>query len=73
MFIKTTKSKNYDYIKLIESYREGGTTKHRVLYNFGRRDLIKNDQMFINMVKKLCEIAEIPAFEERKTECSLIF
>lgn len=73
MFIKTTKSKNYDYIKLVESYRENGTTKHRVLYNFGRRDLIKNDQMFINMVKKLCEIAEIPTFEERKTalyDCS---
>lgn len=73
MFIKTTKSKNYDYIKLVESYREAGTTKHRVLYNFGRRDLIKDDKMFINMVKKLCEIAEIPTFEERKAalyDCS---
>jgi len=67
MFIKTTKSKNYEYIKLVESYREDRTTKHRVLYNFGRRDLIKNDKMFINMVKKLCEIAEIPTFEERKS------
>ena len=73
MFVKTTKSKNYEYIKLVESYWEEGTTKHRVLYNFGRRDLIKNDKMFINMVKKLCEIAEIPTFEERKSalyDCS---
>jgi transposase len=66
VFIKTTKSKNYEYIKLVESYWENGTTKHKVLYNFGRRDLIKNDQMFINIVKKLCVIAEIPTFEERK-------
>lgn len=73
MFIKTTRSKNYEYIKLVESYWEDGTTKHRVLYNFGRRDLIKNDKMFINMVKKLCEIAEIPMYEERKAalhDCS---
>jgi len=73
MFIKTTKSKNYEYIKLVESYWEEGTTKHRVLYNFGRRDLIKNDKMFINIVKKLCEIAEISTFEERKSalyDCS---
>lgn len=59
MFVKTTKSKNFEYAKLVESYREDGTVKHRVLYNFGRIDLIKNDKMFINMVKRLCEIAEI--------------
>ena len=73
VFIKTTKVKSYEYINLVESYRENGTTKHKVLYNFGRRDLIKNDKMFINMVKKLCEIAEIATFDERKTalhDCS---
>ena len=36
MFIKTTKAKEYEYIKLVGSYREEGKTKHRVLYNFGR-------------------------------------
>lgn len=72
MFIKITKAKNYEYIKLVESYREGAKTKHRVLYNFGRRDLIKNDQMFINMVKKLCEIAEIslPNSKDSFLDCS---
>lgn len=73
VFIKTTKSKNYEYIKLVESYREGGTTKHKVLFNFGRRDLIKNDRMFINMVKKLCEIAGLPTAGERQealADCS---
>jgi transposase len=70
VFIKTTKSKNYEYIKLVESYWESGTTKHRVLFNFGRRDLIKNDQSFINIVKKLCEIAELPTVGERRTALS---
>jgi len=43
-----------------ESYRENGMTRHRVLYNFGRADLIKNNKSFIAAVKKLCEIMEIP-------------
>jgi len=60
LFIKTTKVKGYEYIKLVESYREDGTTKHRVLYNFGRADMIKNNKSFITAVKKLCEILEIP-------------
>lgn len=64
MFIKTTRAKEYEYIKLVESYRENGTTKHRVLYNFGRADIIKKDASFLNVVKKLCEIAEIPIGKE---------
>jgi len=44
MFIKTTKSKEYEYIKLVESYRdEKNVTRHRVLFNFGRSDLIKGN------------------------------
>jgi transposase len=63
LFVKTTKAKNYEYIKLVETYRKAGKVKHRVLFNFGRRDLIKDDKMFVRMVKKLCEIAEIPLME----------
>ena len=44
MFIKTTKTKNYEYIKLVESYRdENNITRHKVLFNFGRANLIKNN------------------------------
>ena len=57
MFIKTTKAKGYEYIKLVESYRESGTTKHRVLFNFGRADIIRKDESFLKIVKRLCEIA----------------
>ena len=60
MFIKTTKVKGCEYVKLVESYWENGKSKHRVLYNFGRADLIKMDKGFINVVKRLCEIAELP-------------
>ena len=73
MFIKTTKSKDYEYIKLVESYRENGTTKHRVLYNFGRADQIKKDESFLNVVKRLCEIAEITIDNDPEADNKSIF
>ena len=63
LFIKTTRAKNYEYIKLVESYRENGITRNRTLFNFGRSDLIKQDESFLRIVKRLCEIAEIPTVE----------
>lgn len=65
MFIKTTKAKQYEYIKLVESYWEDGRSKQRMLYNFGRADMIKNDESFLRVVKRLCEIAELPLFDEK--------
>ena len=71
LFIKTTRAKNYEYIKLVESYRENGTTRHRTLFNFGRADLIKKDKSFLHIVKRLCEIVEIPtAKESLLNDCS---
>jgi transposase len=60
MFIKTTRAKGYEYVRLVESYRdEAGVARHNVLYNFGRSDALKNNPSFIKVVKKLCEICEI--------------
>ena len=49
-----------EYIKLVESYRDSGTTKHRVLFNFGRADLMRKDESFLRIVKRLCEVAGMP-------------
>jgi hypothetical protein len=59
LFIKTTRVNGSEYIKLVESYRKNGTTKHRVLYNFGRSDVIKGNKSFITAVQKLCGILDI--------------
>ena len=45
---------------IVESYWENGKSNHRVLYNFGRADLIKKDESFLKIVGRLCEIAELP-------------
>ena len=60
MFVKTTRVKGFEYIKLVESYREDGISKHRVLFNFGRADIIKKDESFLRIVKRLCEIVGLP-------------
>jgi len=58
MFIKRVKSKNREYVHLIESYcDEDGRTKRQVLYNFGRRGLFANEAMSHNIVRRLNEIA----------------
>jgi len=68
LFIKTTKVKNYEYIKLVESYWENGKSKHRVLYNFGRLDVIKQDESFLNAIEKLCGILDITVEKETQPD-----
>lgn len=67
MFVKVIKVGSYTYLNLVESYRDdSGVSKHRVLYNFGRLDSLKMDQSFLNCVKKLCHLLEIPLLEDRE-------
>ncbi len=74
MFIKNTCAKGHNYIKLVESYRdENGITRHNVLYNFGRLDILKADKSFVTALKKLCQLVEVPISEDREriiNDCS---
>lgn len=58
MFIKTTKSGKYEYAQLVESYREEGVTRHRVLLNLGRLDQIRNNPSFQRLAQRLAELSE---------------
>ena len=71
MFIKTTTSKGRDYVKLVESYRdENKISRHKVLYNFGRLDLIRDNKSFLIALKKLCELVNIEVYEDRTEKYS---
>jgi transposase len=37
-----------------------------MLYNFGRADLLRGDESFLRVVRRLCEIAEIKTTEKKK-------
>ena len=63
MFINITKSGKYRYTQAVESYRQDGAVKHRVLFNLGRLDVIKDNPSFQNFARRLLELsnAEVAA------------
>ena len=60
MFIKTTKSKNYTYLQLVESYREDGRVRHKVIANLGRLDQLLEDDTLQTIGSKLLSLSESP-------------
>ena len=52
MFIKATRSKGHDYLKIVESYRENGKSKHRTVVNLGRADILAESGLE-NIIKGL--------------------
>jgi len=66
MFVKITNAGGYQYVRLVENYRENGKVKQRVLLNFGRLDLLKSVPAFKNIVKKLFDIVARTTTENTK-------
>ncbi len=66
MFVKITNAGGYQYVRLVENYRENGKVKQRVLFNFGRLDILKDDPAFKNIVKKLSDIVAETTTENAK-------
>ena len=62
MFVKITKSGNYKYCQVVESFKDAKVTRHRVLFNLGRLDVIQGNQSFQNFARKLLALskADVP-------------
>ena len=58
MFIKITKSGQYEYAYLVRSYREDHETKHEYLFKLGRIDQIEGNSSFQNLAKRLLELSK---------------
>lgn len=58
MFLKITRSNNYEYVQLVRSYRENGVVKHRVVLNLGRLDMIENNPSFQRLALRLQELSK---------------
>lgn len=74
MFIKATRSKGHDYLKIVESYREKGKSKHRTIVNLGRADvlaesglenIIKGLQKYLKRKDDENNIRDISTIEEK--------
>ncbi len=65
MYIKTTHSKDKDYIQIVESYREGDKVKHKVKLNLGRADELALNPSFVKLAERLIEIAKLKPVDEK--------
>lgn len=59
MFVKITKSGNYEYAQLVHSYREDGKTKHKVMLNLGPLDQIADNPSFQRLAVRLQELSGV--------------
>lgn len=73
MFVKITGSKNRQYLQIVHSYRSQGKVKHKVLFNFGRVDLLKNSFTMKRLVRRLNEILNTGMIEPEKIEDAEVF
>ncbi len=61
MYVKITKSKNFQYVRLVRSFRENGKIKHEVFFNLGRLDLLAQNPAWKNIINKLAGLVGMPA------------
>ena len=73
MFVKITKSGNYKYCQVVESFKQAGVTRHKVLFNLGRLDIIKNSPNFQNFARRLLTLskAETPTSLDTISEAEI--
>jgi len=60
MFIKITKAGNHEYVQLVQSYRDGGQVRHKVVAKLGRVDEIEGNPSFQRIAMRLAEISKAP-------------
>ena len=61
MFLKTTRSGQYEYIQIVESIREDGKPTHKVRFNLGRKDAIVNSPVWQSLAIKLAVLTGLEA------------
>lgn len=63
MYVKITKSKNFQYVRLVRSFRKNGKIKHEVFLNLGRLDLLEKSSEWKNIITKLATIVGVSTLD----------
>jgi len=59
MFIKVTTSGKYQYVQVVESFRDKeGISRQKTIFNLGRLDNIQNNPSFQNIALKLLQLSQ---------------
>lgn len=61
MFLKRTRSKNFTYLSIAETYREGENVKHRTLLQLGREDEIRERKALQGLVDSIARVGGVSA------------
>jgi len=57
MHLKVVKTGKYEYVRLMETYRENKEVKQRVVINLGRKDIIEGNPSFKRIAQRLLELS----------------
>ena len=74
MFLKVTKSKGYQYLRIVRSYWQDGKSKQQVIANLGRLDILKQQGQLKRLGKQLLaldgeDVATLDELEELDRLC----
>ena len=58
MFVKVTRANGSEYIQIVSSYRVNGQTKHKVLFNLGRKDVLTANPGIHRVIQRLAQITD---------------
>ncbi len=58
MFARTKKSGKYEYLQIVENYREGRKTKQRVITTLGRLDKLQDKEQIEGLIRSLARFSK---------------
>jgi len=75
MFFKVTKSKGYQYLRIVCSYWEDGKSKQHVIANLGRLDILKQQGQLHRLGKQLLALdgTDVPTLDELEERARLCY
>jgi transposase len=57
MHLKVVKAGKYEYVRLVETFREGKKVSQKIILNLGRKDIIEGNPSFQRLAERLLEIS----------------
>lgn len=57
MHLKIVKAGKYEYVRLVEAFREGKKVSQKIILNLGRKDMIEGNPSFQRLAERLLEIS----------------
>lgn len=64
MFLKRTRSKNFTYLSIVQTFREGSRVKHNTLLQLGREDQLAADGSLQRLIDSIARVGNVSAAQD---------